>query len=127
MERAKKLFEIETLTENLLKKHKSSSFLRLKVLFFASIYENLSVSMIIEKLGIKKSNFALISGELEDEGCIKLEQAEIDRRCRVIHLTEKGRLELNKYLKEIETALGPTNPEMDRAFDLMLSFLNKKI
>lgn len=127
MERAKKLLEIETLTENMMKKHKSSSLLRLKVLFFASMYENLSVSMIIEKLGIKKSNFALLTSELENDGLIRMEQAEIDRRCRVMHLTEKGKAELESYLKDIERSLGPTNPELDRAFDLILGFLNKKI
>lgn len=83
--------------------------------------------MIIEKIGIKKSNFALLAGELEDEGLIRIDKAEIDRRCRVMHLTEKGKEELENYLKVIERSLGPTNPEMDRAFDLMLGFLNKRI
>lgn len=127
MERAEKLLEIESLTENLLKKYKSSGLLRLKVLFFASLYENLSVSMIIEKLGIKKSNFALMCGDLEKEGLIVMAQAEIDRRCRVMHLTEKGRSELDAYLKTIERTIGPTNPELDRAFEVILNFLNKKV
>lgn len=127
MERAKKLLEIETLCENLMKKHKNSGLLRLKILFFASIYENLSVSMIIDKIGIQKSNFALMSAELVKEGLIEIRHAEIDRRCRVLCLTDKGREELNHYLSDIEKSLGPTSPEMDRAFNLMLEFLNKKI
>ena len=127
MERAKKLLEIETLSENLMKKHKSSGLLRLKILFFASIYENLSVSMIIDKIGIQKSNFALMSAQLVKEGLIEIRHAEIDRRCRVLYLTDKGREELNHYLADIEKSLGPTSPEMDRAFNLMLEFLNKKI
>lgn len=127
MERAKKLLELETLTENLMKKHKNSGLLRLKILFFASVYENLSVSMIIEKIGIKKSNFALMSGQLEEEGLIKISPAEFDRRCRVMHLTPAGQSELDSYLKTIESSLGPTSPEMDRAFEVLLGFLNKKI
>ncbi len=127
MNRAKKLFEIEALAENLMKKHKKLSLLKLKILFFASIYENLSVSMIIEKIGIKKSNFALMSGELVNEGLIEIAPAEIDRRCRVLHLTEKGRAELSSCEKEVEACLGASNPEVDRALDVLLEFLNKRV
>ncbi len=127
MERARKLLEIEALAENLIKKHKNLSLLKLKILFFASMYENLSVSMIIEKIGIKKSNFALMSSELESEGLIEIAPAEIDRRCRVLHMTEKGKRELAVYEKDIEGVLGASNPEVDRALDVLLDFLNKKI
>lgn len=127
MERARKLLEIEALAENLIKKHKNLSLLKLKILFFASMYENLSVSMIIEKIGIKKSNFALMSSELESEGLIEIAPAEIDRRCRVLRMTEKGKHELASYAKNIEAVLGASNPEVDRALDVLLDFLNKKI
>ena len=56
MKRAEKIIEIESLLENLLKKNREGSLLRMKILFFSSLYENLSISMIIEKLGIKKTN-----------------------------------------------------------------------
>lgn len=125
MERAKKIIEIEALTENLLKSRKNSSLLRLKVLYFASVYENLSVSMIIEKLGIKKSNFALMTAELEKEGLIEIKQAEIDRRCRTILLTEKGKEELGAYQNNIEESLGGTTIEVDKALDTLISYMNK--
>ncbi len=125
MERAKKIIEIEALTENLLKSRKNSSLLRLKVLYFASVYENLSVSMIIEKLGIKKSNFALMTAELEKEGLIEIKQAEIDRRCRTILLTERGREELGAYQNNIEESLGGTTIEVDKALDTLISYMNK--
>ena len=125
MERAKKIIEIEALTENLLKRRKNSSLLRLKVLYFASVYENLSVSMIIEKLGIKKSNFALMTAELEKEGLIEIKQAEIDRRCRTILLTERGREELGAYQNNIEESLGGTTIEVDKALDTLISYMNK--
>ena len=127
MERASKIIEIEALAENLIKKNKGLSLLKLKILFFASIYENLSVSMIIEKLGIKKSNFTLMCGELVQEGLVEIAPAEIDRRCRVLHVTESGREKLNIYKKDIENMLGASNPELDRALDVLLEFLNKKI
>ncbi len=127
MERARKIFEIEALAENLMKKHKTISMLKLKILFFASVYENLSVSMIIEKIGVKKSNFALMSSELVDCGLIEIASAEIDRRCRVLRLTPKGREVLSAYEKEVEGILGASNPEVDRALNVLLEFLNKKI
>ncbi len=127
MERARKLFELEALAENLMKQHKNLSLLKLKILFFASVYENLSVSMIIEKIGIKKSNFALMSSELEKEGLITIGPAEIDRRCRVLHLTEKGKAELGACESEVEKSLGASNPEVDRALDVLTNFLNKRI
>lgn len=125
MERAKKVIEIESLTENLLKSCKNSTMLRLKVLYFASVYENLSVSMIIEKLGLKKSNFALLTAELEKEGLIEIKQAEIDRRCRTISLTEKGKTELASFEEALEKQLGATSVEVDKALDTLMNFLNK--
>lgn len=127
MQRARKLLELEALAENLMKRQKDLSLLKLKILFFASLYENLSVSMIIEKIGIQKSNFALMSAELEREGYIEIVPAEIDRRCRVLHLTEKGKITLGKCEKDIDNVLGATNPEVDRALDVLTNHLNKKI
>ena len=127
MERASKLIEIEALAENLMKKHKNLSLLKLKILFFASLYENLSVSMIIDKLGIQKSNFALMSAEMQREGLVEIAQAEIDRRCRVLRVTEKGERVLKECESEIDRILGATNPEVDRALDVLASHLNKKV
>ncbi len=127
MDRAKRIIEIESLAENLLKSRKNSPLLRLKVLYFASVYENLSVSMIIEKLGIKKSNFALLTRELEEEGLIEILQAEIDKRCRSIKLTNKGREELESYITEVENILTPSSIEVDKALETITDYLNKII
>lgn len=127
MDRAKRIIEIESLAENLLKSRKNSPLLRLKVLYFASVYENLSVSMIIEKLGIKKSNFALLTRELEEEGLIEILQAEIDKRCRSIKLTNKGREELESYAAEVESMLAPSSIEVDKALETIIDYLNKII
>ncbi len=127
MKKAQKLFEIEVLTENLMKKECENGLLRMKVLSFISLYENLSVGMIIEKLGIKKSNFALICADLEKEGLAVSKQAEIDRRCRTMALTEKGKAELDDYLSRIDAHIGETDLEVDRAIDTLIKFLNKRI
>ena len=127
MKKAQNLLEIEALTENLMKKECENGLLRMKVLSFISIYENLSVGMIIEKLGIKKSNFALICAELEREGLAVSKQAEIDRRCRTMSLTEKGKAELNAYFEKIDARIGETNMEVDKAIEVLIKFLNKRI
>lgn len=81
--------------------------------------------MIIEKLGIKKSNFALMTTALAKEGVIELKSTEIDRRCRTICLTQKGKDELEAYKKQIEEKLGATTLEVEHALDTLLGFLNK--
>ncbi len=125
MKKIEKLLEIEALLENMMKSHKNGGILRTKILFFCSIYQNLSVSMIIDKLGIKKTNFALMTAELEKDGCIILKRSNLDRRCRLVELTEKGRKELDSYLRNMDKALGNTPIEVDKAIDTLSTFLNK--
>lgn len=127
MKRAEKLIEIESLLENLMKSRREGGLLRMKILFFCSIYENLSVGMIIDKLGIKKTNFALMTANLEKEGCIVIKKSNMDRRCRVIEVTETGRKEIEQYKKCLVKALGPTSPEVDYALDVLCKYLNKII
>lgn len=127
MKRAEKFMEIEALIENLMKSRRQGGVLRMKTLLFCSIYENLSVSMIIEKLGIKKTNFALMTSNLEKEGCIKISVSNMDRRCHQIALTQKGREELEGYLDEVEKGLGATPIEVDKALDVISKYLNKVI
>ena len=125
MKTAQKILEIESLCENLAKRGASAGLLRVKVLYFVSQYENLSVSMIIEKLGIKKSNFALLTAELEKEGLILIHKAEIDKRCRTLSLTEKGQAELSAFLNGLEANLRSTSIDVDESLDILLKYLNK--
>ncbi|MCI8555373.1 MAG: winged helix-turn-helix transcriptional regulator [Clostridia bacterium] len=127
MKRASNLIEIESLLENLMKKKNVGGILRMKILFFSRLYENLSISMIIEKLGIQKTNFALMTAALEKEGCIVVKKSNLDRRCRVVELTEKGNNELDGYLKELDRALDATSPEIDYAIEILSKYLNKII
>ena len=127
MTTAEKILEIESLLENLIKKNREGSILRMKILFFSELYQDLSISMIIEKLGIKKTNFALMSAALEKEGCLVIKKSNMDRRCRVIELTEKGKEELNNYLAEMTKNLGATPLEIESNLDSLGKYLNKII
>lgn len=122
-----KLLEIEALTENLTKHLANNNLLKVKVLYFISQYENLSVSMIIDKLGIKKSNFALMTKQLEQEGLIYSKSGEIDKRCRLMALTEKGKTELENFLNSLSNNLKDIPSQVDEAIEILSSYLNKKI
>lgn len=122
-----KLIEIEALLENLMKKKHPGGILRMKILYFCRLYENLSIGIIIEKLGIKKTNFALMTRDLENEGCLVIKKSNLDKRCRVIELTEKGNLQLDEYLTTLDKDLGASSPEVDYAIEVLDKYLNKII
>lgn len=125
MKRAEKLIEIEALLENLMKSHREGGFLRKKILFFCSLYQNLTISMIIDKLGIKKTNFALMISQLQKDGSIIIKQSSIDKRCRLVEVTDKGKKEIEDYVSQIEKALKSSSPDEDKAMNLMLTYLNR--
>ena len=127
MKNFEKILEIEALTENLTKHLANNNLLKIKVLYFISQYENLSVGMIIDKLGLKKSNFALMTKELEKEGLITSKHGEIDKRCRMMLLSEKGKQQLNAFMQKLGSFFVDQNSEIDQAIDVLCNYLNKKI
>lgn len=127
MKNIEKLLEIEALTENLAKHIANNNLLKFKMLYFISQYENLSVSMIIDKLGLKKSNFALMAKDLEEEGLATSKQGEIDKRCRMMFLTEKGKAQLDEFMKTLNSYFDERNTEIEHALDVLSIYLNKKI
>ncbi len=127
MKNIDKLLEIEALLENITKHFAKNNLLRMKFLYFVSEYQNLSVGMIISKLGVKKSNFALMSKKLEEEGVIIAKQGELDKRNRMLFLTEKGKNELECYKNELNKYFNDDNHEVDKAIEQLNYYLNKKI
>ena len=127
MKNIDKILEIEALTENLTKHLANNNLLKIKVLYFISQYENLSVSMIIDKLGLKKSNFALMAKELELEGLVVSKQGEIDKRCRMMYLTEKGKGLLSDFMLSLDEFFGEANSEVEHSLEVLSIYLNKKI
>ncbi len=127
MKNIEKLLEIEALTENITKHFAENNLLRMKILYFISQYQNLSVGMIIDKLGIKKSNFALMTKELEKEGLVVSKQGEIDKRCRMLFLTEKGKNELESYFLKLKEFFKDDDMEVSKAIINLNAYLNRKI
>ncbi len=127
MKNIDKLLEIEALTENLTKHIANNNLLKIKVLYFISQYENLSVSMIIEKLGMKKSNFALMAKDLEQHGLVTSRHGEIDRRCRMMKLTQKGEEFLGDFMQQLSDVFPERNREIEHAIEILSLYLNKRI
>lgn len=127
MKNVDKILEIEALTENLTKHIAKNNLLKFKVLYFISQYQNLSVSMIIDKLGLKKSNFALMTKDFENEGLLVSKQGEIDKRCKMMYLTEKGKNELSCFLNELNSKFDDKNSEVEHAIEVLSIYLNKKV
>ena len=127
MKNIDKLIEIEGLLENLMKSNREGGILRIKVLYFCYLYQNLTVSMIIDKLGIKKTNFAIMTKELENEGCITIKKSNLDKRCRMVELTEKGKKEIETFIKNLESKLGSTTIEVENAINILCQYLNRFI
>ena len=119
------LIELEALLENILKKKSERSFLKHKILYFAYLYENLSVGMIVEKLGIKKTNFALITKELQNEGLLTINQSLMDKRCHVLTLTVEGTNGLYKYMSSINDFIGCKNDDIDQSIKKLNEYFNK--
>lgn len=127
MKNVDKILEIEALTENITKHFANNNLLKFKVLYFINQYQNLSVSMIIDKLGLKKSNFALMAKDLEAEGLATTKQGEIDKRCRLMTLTPKGKATLQSLQTQLEGFFNENSPEVERALETLCTYLNKKI
>lgn len=127
MKNVDKILEIEALSENITKHFAQNNLLKVKVLYFIDQYQNLSVSMIIDKLGIKKSNFALMTKDLEAEGLIISRKGEIDKRCRLMALTEKGKKTLSEFISRLERVFTEENSEVEHALEILSTYLNKKI
>ena len=127
MKNFEKLLEIEALLENITKQFAKNNLLRVKYLYFVGEYQNLSVGMIISKLGVKKSNFALMSKKLEKEGVISVKHGEFDRRNRMLFLTEKGKKELDAYLNEIKKFFSEDDHDIEKSIEQLNYYLNKKI
>lgn len=109
METTKQLVELESLLEHMCKKHADGGILKVKALFYIGEYENLSVSMIIDRLGIKKSNFASMCKEFKKQGLVQQKTPFADKRCKCLCLTDKGKeqldaflFRLNRYAKKLE-------------------------
>lgn len=84
------------------KNKKSTITLKTKVLFL--IAQGMGTKDIILSLGIAKTNLALLTSSLSDEGLIVKKQKTNDKREKSYSLTEKGTRHLNEIRERINLA-----------------------
>ncbi len=116
-------------TENFNKK--TTLTMRTKVLFVLSKNSQCPPSVLIETLGIAKSNLALLCKSMCEEGVIVADKGSNDKRNIYYSLTAKGERELNEFYvgmsSEVDVALNEREMKtMEKKFDEIIDFLNKK-
>lgn len=90
---------LEDLTESMESENNPSMQLTMKtkILFFVEKNVSCPPSLLINKLNIAKSNLALLCKSLIEEGLMQAHKNEQDKRNVFYVLTQKGKLELEKY------------------------------
>ena len=81
--------------------------------------------MIVEKLGIKKTNFALMTKQLEKEGLLSINQSKMDKRCHVLTLTVEGMNALYSYISSINDLVGSLSDELEQNVKKLNEKFNK--
>ena len=101
----------------------------MKVLFFVDQYSCVSPQILISKLGLAKSNLALLTKNLIKNQLIVSEQSIIDKRAINYLITPKGQEIVKNYVQNIKKLIRPDELSQNFVDSLstLNSFLNKKI
>ena len=81
---------------------KSNLTLKMKTLFLLSLHKELTPTMLIENLGLAKSNLTILCRSLLEEGLVTVRKSETDKRTITYILTNKGEKQLKNYLNQIK-------------------------
>lgn len=125
---ARKLLEIKTLSQticNITKNEATNN--TLKVLYFVDEYTSISPQILISKLGIVKSNLALLTKKMIKDGLIYSKKSLNDKRSIVYSITPKGKNMLNEYLNSLNKIFHEEDPTLGENLDAILKYLNKKV
>ena len=76
-----------------------------KVLFMLSLNNNCSPQILIENLGIAKSNLALLCKTMESNGLILKSSEQGDKRKIFYNITAKGKEKLNEFYLGLKNEL----------------------
>lgn len=128
MSLARKILEIKSLSQTIcnLSKNEATNT-QIKVLYFIDEYSSISPQILISKLGIVKSNLALLTKKMIVEGLIESKKGLNDKRSIFYSITPKGKEKLDLYLAELNKLFKNDDLELENNMDKILEFLNKKI
>lgn len=103
-----------------------------RVLFVLNNEKRVKPITLITKLGIAKSNLALLCRSMIEAGFMTCEKEENDKRNIYYEITAKGVAELNQYIDSISNDVGTivSNDKeakvMEKKLDDIIEFLNRK-
>ena len=125
---ARKILEIKALTQTICSaSNNETTNNALKVLYFVDEYQSISPQILISKLGIAKSNLALLTKKMINDGLLFSQKSESDGRSILLTITLKGKKMLDEYIGKISKIFPDDNVELSKAMDTILKHLNKKI
>lgn len=125
---ARKLLEVKTLSQtvcNITKNEATNN--TLKVLYFVDEYVSVSPQILISKLGIVKSNLALLTRKMINDGLIESKHSLNDKRAITYSITPKGKQMLTSYLEKLEKIFHEQDNDIEQSLDIVLRYLNKKV
>ena len=130
MNTARKILEIKCLSQTLCSSGNiENTNNQLKVLYFIDEYQSVTPQLLISKLGIVKSNLALLTTSLIKDGLIVSSKSLADKRAIVYSITAKGKQILDDHLASISRYIrqDEQTPELMAAIEVVLNYLNKKV
>ncbi len=127
---ARRLLEIRILSDSICDGwNKKNIEIFQKIMFIIDEYGVCSPSVLISKIGIKKSNLALACRALVEEGKIERHKSTADHRQIFYKLTQKGSKEINDIVENIEHIFRQSEigPNEYKNMEKVCALLNKKI
>ena len=106
---------------------RESTQTEIKVLYFIDEYESCTPSVLISKLGIVKSNLALLTKKMIKDNLIIAKKSLYDKRSIFYSITPTGKKMLNEYLLELEKVIHKNEYEVEQSLNKVLDYLNKKV
>ena len=125
---ARKLLEIKSLSQticNITKNETTNT--QIKVLYFVDEYSSISPQILISKLGIVKSNLALITKKMIEDDLIVSKKSLSDKRAIFYSITPKGKKMLDDYTAKLDKIFHEQDLEIEYNLDIILKYLNKKV
>ena len=125
---SRKLLEIKSLSQticNITKNETTNT--QIKVLYFIDEYTSVSPQILISKLGIVKSNLALITKKMIEENLIVSKKSLSDKRAIFYSITTKGKKMLDTYTAELDKVFHDQDNEIEYNLNIILKYLNKKV
>ena len=124
----RKIFEIKCLTQTICTNISNDlTDNEVKILYFTDEYKSVSPQLLISKLGIVKTNLALLTKKMISKGLITSEKSYVNQKSIFYEITSLGKQKLNEVLTQIANTIQSSNNETEKLFNETLNFLNKKI